>query len=236
MIKKVITKILTNAVIADTGTTTINKPSVEKKILSVILGLILFFGIGVILYVNFRPGIRKINKVIETVQRDVPVMQKDINNILQAVNTLLRSDSILTVQYSRLPESPMSIEDLGRVTSKYDYRTDPKTGLRTFHSGTDFAAPRGTIVYAAAAGLVEEAGLDGGYGKLIKINHMNGYETLYAHLSSIDVLPGYQVQKGSKIGTVGNTGYSTGSHLHYEIKFTSQGKTVSVNPEIFTNY
>lgn len=106
------------------------------------------------------------------------------------------------------------------ISSPFGYREDPFTGEIEYHSGTDIAAPNGTQILAAAAGTVTIAnGIDpwgGSYGYHIKINHGNGLETLYAHCSAICVTPGQRVQRGEVIGFVGNTGNSTGNHLHFE--------------------
>ncbi|THD74679.1 M23 family peptidase [Thalassobius vesicularis] len=116
-----------------------------------------------------------------------------------------------------------------RFTSGYGYRRDPKTGGRRLHQGTDFAAPVGTPIYATADGVVSEAGWSSGYGRLIKIKHKFGIETRYAHLSKISVKKGQKVSRGQRIGDMGSSGRSTGSHLHYEVRV--DGK--SVNPMIF---
>jgi hypothetical protein len=105
----------------------------------------------------------------------------------------------------------------------------PISGKKTTHQGIDVAAPTGTPVYAAADGVVKKAEEEGGWGKLVVIEHEDAYTTFYAHLNEIDVENGSRVQKGALIGRVGNTGQSTGSHLHYEVR--RQGK--HVNPSDF---
>lgn len=106
------------------------------------------------------------------------------------------------------------------ITSHFGYREDPFTGEIDYHNGTDIAAPNGTRILAAAPGTVTIANsIDswgGSYGYHIKIDHGNGLETLYAHCSAICVTQGQQVQQGEVIGFVGNTGNSTGNHLHFE--------------------
>lgn len=106
----------------------------------------------------------------------------------------------------------------GRISSHYGSRRDPITRWTRFHSGIDIAAPLNTPIYAAADGTVTFTGRDGGYGNTIVIHHGEEYETLYAHLHSIDVSVGDQVTKGDTIGGMGTTGRSTGVHLHYEIR------------------
>ena len=104
----------------------------------------------------------------------------------------------------------------GTITSRYGSRS------RGFHTGLDLAGASGSPVYASDGGTVSFAGWSGGYGKLIQINHGNGYVTYYAHLSSINVSNGQKVAKGEMIGRVGNTGNSTGPHLHFEIRLNGQ--------------
>lgn len=99
-------------------------------------------------------------------------------------------------------------------------RVHPVTGVVRPHYGTDFRAPRGTAVFASNDGMVEFAGWGNGYGRMVKIRHANGYETVYGHLASIgkNVKVGSNVQRGETIGAVGSSGLSTGNHLHYEIR------------------
>lgn len=106
----------------------------------------------------------------------------------------------------------------GPVTSRFGFRRHPLFRRHHFHTGVDIAAPRGTPVPAAHAGKVLFAGWYGGYGKLVIIDHGDGVSTLYGHLSRISVAPGQAVVRRQVIGLVGSTGYSTGPHLHYEIR------------------
>ena len=116
------------------------------------------------------------------------------------------------------------------ITSPFGYRQDPFTGEWSYHNGTDIAAPQGTPILAAADGTVTIAnGTDpwgGSYGYYIKLDHGEGIETLYAHCSAIAVTAGQQVQQGEVIGYVGNTGNSTGNHLHFEMWENGQQRDV----------
>ena len=105
-----------------------------------------------------------------------------------------------------------------RVTSGFGYRRDPITGGRRLHAGQDFGGSRGTPITATADGVVIEAGRQSGYGNIVVIRHDFGFETRYAHLSSIAVREGQRVSRGDRVGGMGNTGRSTGVHLHYEIR------------------
>ena len=108
----------------------------------------------------------------------------------------------------------------GRFTSPFGMRRHPISRVYKLHGGVDWAAPRGTPILAAGNGKVTKAGWSGGYGKQTVIRHANGYETSYSHQTAIakGIKPGAEVRQGQVIGYVGSTGYSTGPHLHYEVK------------------
>lgn len=113
---------------------------------------------------------------------------------------------------------PLSNRDLNRLSSGFGYRIDPVYKTVKFHPGLDFSAPQGTPIYATAEGTVQTAGnLGNGYGNHIVIQHGYSYSTLYGHMSRIKAKRGQRVKRGEVIGYVGNTGKSTGSHLHYEV-------------------
>lgn len=111
------------------------------------------------------------------------------------------------------------------VTSEYGYRVHPLQGVQKFHSGVDIGAGAGTPIYAAAAGTVATATYNDSYGNYVLINHGGGNSTLYAHMSSMAVSSGAYVTQGQVIGYVGSTGWSTGPHLHYEVRLN--GSTVN---------
>lgn len=110
----------------------------------------------------------------------------------------------------------------GRPSSGYGMRTDPIRGGSVNHPGFDLAAASGTEVAAAARGTVVHAGPAGTYGNLVTLRHENGFETRYAHLSEVDVKVGDVVETGAELGKVGTTGYSTGPHLHFEVRHSGQ--------------
>lgn len=110
----------------------------------------------------------------------------------------------------------------GPLTSRYGTRVHPISGARKLHAGVDIGAPSGAPIRAAASGLVLRAGPYGGYGLATIIDHGNGLATLYAHQSRIGVSAGQQVAQGQTIGSVGSTGYSTGPHLHFEVRINGQ--------------
>jgi murein DD-endopeptidase MepM/ murein hydrolase activator NlpD len=117
----------------------------------------------------------------------------------------------------------------GRITGPYGERTDPFSGEGAYHTGIDISAPAGSTVTAAADGTVEEAGWSNGYGRLVIVDHGNGYETYYAHLSRVDVIEGQSIHQGERVGAVGTSGHSTGPHLHYEVRVGG----VPINPYRF---
>jgi len=106
----------------------------------------------------------------------------------------------------------------GRLQGAWGMRIDPFSGEGGFHKGVDIGAPYGTPVKATGDGLVVQAGYVSGYGRLVVIDHGNGVQTWYAHLSRISVLPGQEVRRGEIIGGVGSSGRVTAPHLHYEVR------------------
>ena len=118
--------------------------------------------------------------------------------------------------------------DGARLSSTYGMRKHPISGFNKMHKGIDFAAPKGTPVYAGGNGVIEMAGRNGGYGNYIRIRHNNEYKTAYAHLSGFKkgISKGVRVNQGEVIGYVGSTGRSTGPHLHYEIIYQNK----QINP------
>ena len=106
----------------------------------------------------------------------------------------------------------------GKLTSTFGYRVDPITGVYALHKGIDLAVNSGTPVHAAMSGVVEVAGWDTGYGNYIILKHANGMETVYGHNSKLLVKVGQSVKQGDTISLSGSTGYSTGPHVHFEVR------------------
>lgn len=115
------------------------------------------------------------------------------------------------------------------ISSGFGYRADPFTGGAAFHAGLDFRGPVGAPIYAAAPGTVSFAGVRQGYGNCVEISHGNGLVTRYAHMSPIGASIGQKVAAGAQIGQIGNSGRSTGPHLHFEVRVNDQ----PVNPRPF---
>lgn len=114
----------------------------------------------------------------------------------------------------------------GNLMSSYGERTDPFSGEGAYHTGVDISAPTGTVARATADGIVSYAGRSGGYGRLVIIDHGNGYETYYAHLSRFEVIAGQEIRRGEPVGAVGTSGRVTAPHLHYEVRV----RKAPVNP------
>lgn len=106
----------------------------------------------------------------------------------------------------------------GYVSSVFGWRADPFTGRRTRHNGVDFAAPAGSAVRSVAAGIVTRAAYHSGYGRLVEVNHGNGYVTRYGHNRKLMVQVGDKVRNGQTIATVGSSGRATGPHVHFELE------------------
>ena len=132
-------------------------------------------------------------------------------------------------QQSLLASTPSLRPTRGWDTSGFGFRTDPYTGLRQMHAGKDIAADIGREVVASGNGLVTWAGKQGAYGNVVMLDHGHGLSSLYAHLSEVLVEVGEEVVRGAPIGKVGNTGRSTGPHLHYEIRLNG----IPQDPEHF---
>lgn len=131
--------------------------------------------------------------------------------VLQLWDTLSERQSLLSSTPSIKPTR-------GWFTSRFGYRVDPFTNRAEMHAGTDMAAPPGTPVYAPADGIVSYVGYEAGYGKLVSIDHGYGVVTRYGHNSRVFVEQGQRVHRWDVISAVGNTGRSTGAHLHYEVR------------------
>ncbi len=123
------------------------------------------------------------------------------------------------------PQLP--VED-ARITSRFGYRTNPVSGKYGFHTGLDLAATEGTPVSAAFYGMIIETGSSDVWGNYVLMEHSEGLRTYYCHLSEIYVNDGAVIRQGETIGTVGSTGWSTGPHLHFEVRING----VRVNPEL----
>jgi murein DD-endopeptidase MepM/ murein hydrolase activator NlpD len=165
-------------------------------------------------------GVSKLEALIEQ-NISLETNVKATKSELVALNSELKSHNYrVEVTPSRWP-----VAEGGTITSYYGKRSNPFGGGYDFHPGLDIGASYGSPIVATASGRVTRAGWYGGYGKYVAITHDFGYSSAYGHMSKIVVSPGEYVKKGETIGYLGSTGYSTGPHLHFEIKY--YGKTLN---------
>jgi murein DD-endopeptidase MepM/ murein hydrolase activator NlpD len=153
---------------------------------------------------------------VDILEKEIYVQSKSYDDIIaMAKNQEIRMENIPAIQ-------PVLNKDLTRVASGYGMRIDPVYHVRKFHQGMDFTAPTGTEVFATGNAKVKFSGWKQGYGNTIILDHGFGYETLYAHLYKSLVRKGQKVRRSDIIGLVGNTGKSTGPHLHYEVRLNDR--------------
>ncbi len=148
-----------------------------------------------------------------------------ISNQFDSVMVDIDRMNLMRIAAGKVPLA-IPVRDTFRFTSGFGIRRDPKGAGRRMHAGVDFAAPKGTPIYATADGVVVAAERESGYGNVVRIRHELGFETVYAHQSRIRVQVGQKVSRGERIGDMGSTGRSTGVHLHYEVHLNGR----PVNP------
>ena len=153
---------------------------------------------------------------VDVLEKEMYVQAKSYDDILEmAKNQEIRMENIPAIQ-------PVMNKDLKRVASGYGMRIDPVYHVRKFHQGMDFTAPTGTEVFATGNAKVKFTGWKQGYGNTVILDHGFGYETLYAHLYKSLVRKGQKVRRSDIIALVGNSGKSTGPHLHYEVRLNGK--------------
>jgi len=150
-------------------------------------------------------------------------IQKDI---VCTTNTIKTIKNFIDVRSKVIKDTPSIVSNSGHITSLFGWRRSPFGHGRDFHTGIDIAAASGTVVRATAPGRVVSSGWGGGYGKMIRVRHKYGFETIYGHCKGIVAHQGDTVKKGQIIGYVGMTGNATGNHCHYEIRLGG----VPINP------
>lgn len=165
-----------------------------------------------------------IEKMIDSIGMEIPVEIKEGNSnsggiFIEQPDTggrdalLNRADKYLKA----IRFLPFGRPVDGPITSEFGKRFDPVNGKSAFHTGIDFRSKPGDHIYATADGVVNKAYYNGGYGNFVEIDHSNGYSSAFSHMKKYVVRPGQKVRRGQLIGYVGNTGRSTGPHLHYEV-------------------
>lgn len=159
------------------------------------------------------------NEVLNTLNNKMALLEREIVVQSRSFDELKRLASQSSDRLAHIPAiQPISEKSLKQMASGYGHRTDPIYGTTKFHEGMDFACDIGTPVYATGDGRVTSAEWHSGYGNKIEITHGYGYLTRYAHLSGFNVKAGQEVKRGDLIGYSGNTGKSTGPHVHYEVR------------------
>lgn len=160
------------------------------------------------------------SKTIISVARQLDKVKKKLYVQSRSFDAIKKEAENKEAMIAHIPAiQPIAIKDFGRISDYYGRRRDPFTGKIRMHNGMDFTGPVGTDIYATGDGLVVKAEYSAyGYGKEVVIEHGYGYKTIYAHLHQINVDKGDKVSRGEVIGTLGNTGRSTGPHLHYEVR------------------
>ena len=143
---------------------------------------------------------------------------KQINKEIVKEEILMEAVPKIVERGTKIPPTFIKPISGGKLTSRFGRRTAPKKGASTNHKGVDWGIPRGSTVVAASGGTVTKAGWGGGYGYVVYIKHPGGIETRYAHCSKVLVSAGQTVKQGQRIALTGNTGVSTGPHLHFEIR------------------
>ncbi|MFI4884027.1 MAG: M23 family metallopeptidase [Steroidobacterales bacterium] len=162
-------------------------------------------------------------------EADIPGARPDVSDISNMLKSLQGQIDLSGSQLSALENVILSRQlgqeihpegrpvSTGYISSGFGQRVDPFTGGAEFHEGIDFAAPEGTRIRAVAAGIVTWAGPRGGYGNMVQIDHGNGYATRYGHAYKVLVHVGETVNRGDVLALVGDTGRSTGPHVHFEV-------------------
>ena len=149
---------------------------------------------------------------------DVTYMNdKEISREILKEEVVMEAVAKVVERGTKIPPTYIKPISGGRQSSPFGRRSAPTKGASTYHKGIDWATPTGTAVYASCGGTVTRAGWGSGYGYVVYIDHEDGRQTRYGHLSKVLVSVGQQVKQGEKIALSGNTGVSTGPHIHFEI-------------------
>ncbi|MBQ7632014.1 MAG: M23 family metallopeptidase [Paludibacteraceae bacterium] len=162
-------------------------------------------------------------QLIADVQRKVDILEKELYVQARSYEEILELAKNQEVRMENIPAiQPVLNKDLKRMASGYGWRVDPIYHIRRFHQGMDFSAPIGTEIFATGNGVVTYVGWKQGYGETVEIDHGFNYSTRYAHCSKLIARKGQKVKRGDVIALVGNTGKSTGPHLHYEVHYNKK--------------
>lgn len=177
-------------------------------------------------YVDLE-GFENSNVLIKTFKK-VDIISKKIYVQSKSFDTVIDLAKNKEKMIACIPAiQPVALKDFARISDYYGSRSDPFTGKSTMHHGMDFTGPEGSDIFVTGDGVVVEAGYSFyGYGNRVVVDHGFGYKTIYAHLKKIYVNEGQSLKRGEVIGSLGNTGRSTGAHLHYEVRLNN----IPINP------
>ena len=177
-------------------------------------------------YVDLE-GFENSNVLIKTFKK-VDIISKKIYVQSKSFDTVIDLAKNKEKMIACIPAiQPVALKDFTRISDYYGSRLDPFTGKPKMHHGMDFTGPEGSDIFVTGDGVVVEAGYSFyGYGNRVVVDHGFGYKTVYAHLKKIFVNEGQSLKRGQVIGSLGNTGRSTGAHLHYEVKLNN----IPINP------
>lgn len=164
---------------------------------------------------SVSPNIDDLFSSADKLENDISCSIKELDDVMSKAEQAMKA----------MRAMPSILPTYGTITSLFGYREDPFGKGSEYHTGIDISNRKGTPIKASGDGIVVEAGWDSGYGNLIRINHQNGYESLYGHNSKIAVSVGQYVKRGQIIGYMGSTGRTTGTHCHFEVRYN--GKPVN---------
>ena len=174
------------------------------------------------------------SKYINSVEKRLDIIETRLEYIMGELRTnpgTAHAMNLLPLQPRSTVGAPSIYPAFGNISDGYGMRIDPFSSELAFHWGIDISNEAGTPIYATADGVIVSTKYEPGYGKFIVIDHQNGYETLYGHMSAFKVRAGDTVHKGQIIGMMGSTGESTGPHVHYEVRIGG----AKVNPAGYLN-
>lgn len=174
--------------------------------------------------VSRRTSLSEMMRTMDALGKETDSLQALTSELEEAVSRVA-ADISSEVAFRRAIPSIYPVE--ADITSPFGWRMHPVTGIRSYHSGIDIGAPRGTVIRVTADGTVAATGWDEGYGLRVVVDHGYAVQTLYGHCSRILAKVGQKVKRGDAIAHVGNSGVSTGPHVHYEVRLRGD----PVNPE-----
>ncbi|MGM0602888.1 MAG: M23 family metallopeptidase [Bacillota bacterium] len=180
---------------------------------------------------DFRLYYKGTEELINDMQHEIARLKDDIS-VVEKNERIIKNKAVKVRKEMRTKPSIWPLAASGRISAEFGWRYHPILKRQEFHDGLDIAVNYNTPVISAAEGKVIFAGWSSGYGRLVKVKHSNQYTTYYAHLNKIAVSVGEKVKKGQLIAYSGNSGRSTGPHLHYEIRKNG----VPENPRKYVNY